>query len=454
MEVASPLAKREMLVAAPSQLSVCAEPFRAKISGARSDTMIRLFDYLLARSEQGQAPKEIEIFHAIFARADGEFNNHDSAVRTYIHRLRQKLDDFYSGCDGHRLIIPKGEYRFVLIDNDKAKADAEGDAPTLPAPTPSASFFNRYLKLGLAVFLGLIGFVALISFLSGSPQMSARIENSILWRPIAVGHRPLIVAIGDYYLIGKSVDGRRVTHLLRDFSINSRDDLDQYLMNHPEDGGRYMDVGLSYFPTSVGPGLESLVPVVKTLTARRNRTSSTRALSTVDADALGRADIVYVGLLSGLGKLRNPVFGASGYTIGTSYEEIIDRKTRKAYFASRNMFDDGNAPQVDYGYIASIPGPAANRILVISGTRDVAATAMTRLAADPDQMRVLEERVKNAPNFEALYEVRSIGNTVAQVNLADGRLITKKDIWTDDGDEQMFPDSNPPTAPLEAAPET
>ena len=42
---------------------------REEIGSSRTDTMFRLFDYLLEHSTAGYAPKELEIYHAIFAKA-------------------------------------------------------------------------------------------------------------------------------------------------------------------------------------------------------------------------------------------------------------------------------------------------------------------------------------------------------------------------------------------------
>ena len=57
--------------------------------------------------------------------------------------------------------------------------------------------------------------------------------GTFLWQPFAKDTRSVLIVTGDYYLIGSAPDRKEVTHLVRDFAINSRDDLELYLMNHP-----------------------------------------------------------------------------------------------------------------------------------------------------------------------------------------------------------------------------
>lgn len=430
-----------------SEIERQASLIRAEIGAGRSETMLRLFDYLLACSAEDYAPKEIEVYHAVFAQAGRDTGAYDSAVRTYIHRLRRKMDMFYADRPGPRLAIPRGEYRIILIEaseQDTAEQkvpDARGIAGVRNWPRPV------WISLALLSLLGLalISWIAIGGFRGTRPTAA----ETALWQPFGKDARPTVIAIGDYYLIGKSVDGREVTHLLRDFSINSHDDLERHLMQYPADMGRYVDVNLSYFPTSAGAALDSVMPIVKSFDVRKSRPSSTIALSRVGPDALKQSNIVYIGLLSGLGILRGPLFEASGFAFETTYEELLDTKSRKTYRASRGIFDDEHSPQIDFAYLASMPGPADNRILVVAGTRDPAAAAMARLVADPAQIAALVKRSGGEPNFEALYQVRSMGGTIMGSNLITVRPLKVQRIWNGIMTDQTFPDSTPKVGGLE-----
>ena len=422
---------------------------REEIGSGRSDTMLRLFDYLLECSSAGHAPKEIEIFHAIFAGPCHDATSQDSAVRVYIHRLRKKLSDFYAGRPGARLMIPRGEYRIILVDAAENE-ESQIEELEIVGPPDKAHMF-RLLMLIVAGFVLLnITIWTLFASDDGKRPMPEG-ADTFLWRPFAQDALPTLIVTGDYYLIGKAPDGKEVTHLVRDFAINSRDDLELYLMNHPEDFGRYVDVNLSYLPTSTAAALDAILPITKFMDANKSHPSTLATISGLNPDALRKSNIVYIGFLSGLGMLREPLFQASGFSIGSSYDEMIDRASGRHYLASRGMFDGDTTPQSDFGYIASLPGPVGNRVLVIAGTRDAAVTQMAELISDPAQVEALFRRVPKGGYFEALYQVRSMGNTNLNSSLLIARPLKADGIWNGGAPHQQFPDSDPEDARLEKA---
>src|SRR5215831_11513153 len=90
-----------------------------KASGVlgRSPLMQRLFDFLLECSLANKAPKEIEVAMDAFGKGVDFDVSQDAMVRVYVHKLRRKLEEFYSGAgatEPAHLAIPKGEYRFVI----------------------------------------------------------------------------------------------------------------------------------------------------------------------------------------------------------------------------------------------------------------------------------------------------------------------------------------------------
>ena len=54
----------------------------------------RLFDYLLTRSLEGEAPKETEIALQVFGKSAGFDVSQDAVVRVYVHKLRRRLEEF------------------------------------------------------------------------------------------------------------------------------------------------------------------------------------------------------------------------------------------------------------------------------------------------------------------------------------------------------------------------
>lgn len=409
-----------------ARLAAAAARVRESGGLGRSEPLVRLFDFLLARSIEGRVPKEIEIAQEVFDKTTDFDMMLDASVRVYIHRLRRKLSEHYTRTpdDQDRISIPLGEYRMVL-ETTGVDAEAPASSQTLDRPPASPRRFGRVWMIVLA--FGLINAVAWFLF-AGRPPTDAGAVSSALWTPIVESRRPTLIVLGDYYIFGEAADGIVVSRLVRDFSINSREELDQHLMLHPDKMGRYLDVNLHYLPTSSGRALRSLLPVVSAAAAGGGIRPGIETMSDVKPEFFKEANIVYVGFLSGLGALQDPLLRASGFKIGENFDELVDKASGRRFKSDWSVVADGKVPQRDYGYIASLRGPAGNRILIIAGTRDPAVVQMAEVAADQKQLEALGIK-DNGGAFEALFEVRTLGNLNLGSSLVLVRPMRAESIW-------------------------
>ncbi len=431
-----------------------AERLRASGSLGRSDLMNRLFDFLLEQSLAGRSPKEFEVAQEVFGK-DTEFDMaQDASVRVYIHRLRKKLDEIAVDESGERLTIPRGEYRLAIgapgaaeIEAAPAEGSADRTIDTPPIePAPRGRLSTRMIAaLVLALVVG-IAIGASAWFLRGRSATDP-LAATTFWKPFASAPRLSVVVVGDYYIFGEAPEGGEVTRLVREFSINSREDLDQYMMEYPAVMGHYVDLDLHYLPTSTGYALSDLLPVADAFTmAAGGGHARILTMSRLTPEFLKRGNIVYVGFLSSLGLLRDPVFKASGFAIGASYDELIDKATGKHYVSNSDAQTDSHAPRRDYAYLASFPGPSGNRILIVAGTRDPAVMQAAEVASDKTQLDQIAARSGNAPAFEALYEVSTLGTLNVGSNLLIARPLKVDGLWVSgDGNQSAFPDQLPST---------
>ena len=398
------------------------ETRRVQASGVLGEAkMRRLFDYLAARSLAGESPKEITLAIEVFGKGPEFEVSQDALVRVYVHKLRRALEEFYAARDGEGvtpLHIPRGEYRLTLKT-----------ATTKPSPKQGRRWFSRSAGLTALAALG-GGALALIIVFGVQrwrtpPTELDRARANPLWSTLINDDRPLMVVVGDYYLIGETDQSMEVKRLIREYSVNSKNDLDNYVQQHPEVADRYMDVGLRYLPTSTAFALRNVMPVLST--GRRHVSLS--VMSDVTPAALKSADIVYIGYLSGLGILERLVFSGSRFTIGASYDELVDTRTKHLYIsqtASQNI----GAPQStgkesayrDYGFFSSLRGPGGNLIVVISGTRDEGVRQTAETFTNPEKLEELGTQADAALPFEALLEVSALDG----VNLSGKVLLESK----------------------------
>ena len=414
------------------QIDLHAERIRSSDVLGRSDQLRRLFDYLVDCSRTGKVPKESVIAVEVFGRGTDFDVSQDAAVRVYIHKLRRKFEEFYTeqgNSGGARLTIPKGEYRLVVelpADVVEPVVAAPVEQPTAPRnPWKQATF-------GAAAALVLLAAAGLFFLQRTGNREFKGVRDSPIWARLLNDSRPITVVLGDYYIFAEADELAQPKRLVRDFSINSRSDLDQYLMEHPELTDRYMDAQLAYLPTSSASVMADIMPLL----ASTHRPVRVTMMSDLSPDALKSTDVVYVGYLSGLGMLFDATFSGSRFSIGGSYDELVDARTRTQYISQAGdryaRPTDDSAPGSssayrEYSLITGFEGPSGNQVLVIAGMRDIGLMQAGEALTGANSLRQLSERLKTGAPFEALYEVTGINST----NMASKLLVTSPRTATD-----------------------
>jgi hypothetical protein len=393
-----------------------AERFRTSLMESRSATFIQLFDYLLDRSADKRAPKEIEIALAVFGKASTFDPSRDSMVRVHVHRLRQRLECFYEGSSGPRLLIPNGEYRVVLFD---PPSEAGQDISSSPARARVSA--KRIGTVILAINALLWGALMLTGHQRREPNVLAATS---FWGSLSAGAQPAQIVVGDSYFFAETKNEKDVERLIMQPDIRSRKDLDAYLVGHPKDFYKLYDLDIHYASGATLKAVWSLMPVIHALEHSVEMPDLIPA-SLLSDEVLKARDLIYIGRLDGLGALRGPLFHASGFEQDVSSDEIVDRASGKHYVAGSKPSDETSSNNrtydYDYGYVASLPGPLGKRVLVIAGMNDAAVSRMAELVADRRQLDLLAQHTGGSTAFEALYEVRTLGN----LNLSTSLLVAR-----------------------------
>jgi hypothetical protein len=381
---------------------------RVKASGGlgRSRMLHRLFDYLLVRTLRGESPKEVEVASDVFGKSEADLLV-DASVRVYVHRLRKKLDDYYVGLgktEDERLLLPKGDYRFRLV----APEEAEEVEEELALATASAVRWApvHWLLALFALALGIALTLAAAHLVRDDDGLEA-VRETAVWAPFVGSTRPLTVVPGDYYIMGeREKAGTEPARLVREYNVNSREDLDALLMDRPDLRDKLVDLNLYYLPVSTAYALRSVMPIVTPGLAGRHVVPVVPSSKLTPAD-LKSGDIVYVGLMSGLGLLQQPVFASSRFDYGGSFDELIDTKSGQVYVADPP--ENGETARRNYAYVAMLPGPSGNRTLIIAGTRDPALLQAADIMNTPAILKKLEAAGKDG-YFEALFAVDGVGD--------------------------------------------
>lgn len=397
----------------PSAFAAEAARFRKVLAAGRSAVFLQLFDFLVERSNDQRSPKEVEIALALFGNDGTHDKGPDAGVRVYVHRLRKRLDEFYSRNPGPRLQIPIGEYRIVLAPGPPAR-----DTMASPAwPARQHGPVIKYRLAGLALVLISVGLAWWLLSSPGQPDRKAgELRETALWRSIG-GNTPALLVIGDSYMLAETENQKDIARLILEPGIRSREELGGYLKTHPDAFYKLYDLDLHYTPIGTAVAAWDVLPAVAALSSAGPRLMSSSRLK---LEVLKSGDVVYVGRVSSLGMLAAPLFEASGFRMGRAYNELVDQTSGKRYAAEVRPGKD-RKPRVDYGFVAALPGPSGKHILIIAGIGDAAVQSMAALATDPVQLRELARRTGPGPSFEALFEVRAIGDVALDRTLLMAR---------------------------------
>ncbi|MAK59544.1 MAG: hypothetical protein CMK09_01050 [Ponticaulis sp.] len=376
------------------------EALRLKSEGvpAESGRLLDLFDYLVERTLAGAPPKEAEIAAVVFEReivADGD----DSSVRVYIHRLRKRLEDYYlrnPELAQTQLKLPRGDYQFVLSDGAMNRENTQTQTvETTPKYKWQPALWAKILA-GLAV-LNLAGWLV---FMLLNQTFGAAQKIPDVWTELIESDRELAVVLGDYYIFGEFEDGLFLQRLIRDFEINSADDLRARLQAEPDLIDRYNDISLEYLPVSSAFAMDDLSPLIS---LKRKRIVQA---SQLDPETMKCCDILYIGLTSGLGSLEQQILRDGRFRLGDTYDEIVDTETDELYVSEAFLSAPGETVYRDYAIFSVYEGPAGTTIWSIAGTRDTGLIGLSEWLMSPEKAGALElSGNEMTPGYSALFEI-------------------------------------------------
>ncbi len=412
--------------------ALMAEVERVRSHGVlgQNSRLSQLFDFLLERSLQDAPPKEAEIVASVFAQP-GRSTPDDSVARVYVHRLRKRLESYYMS-DGKdnafHLNIPKGEYR--LLATPRAQVDS-------PKDHSSASPGWLDWRIAAAAVLGILllgNVLAWSKLASEGDSRSADLQKLPAWNILMDSERPLVVAVGDYYMFGEYEDRLFLKRLIRDFSINSKEDLAREYLTSPNQYDRFADVALEYLPTSTAYALTDLAPLFA------ERSPRVILASELTPNDMKTNDILYVGLISGLGPLKEPVFTRSRFMVGESYDEILDQTTGASYISEAFRAAPSDSMYRDYALFHTFTGPTGNQFAILAGARDTALMGLAETLTQSDGIKTLADGTANAASLEVLYEVQGHKHVNLEARIMAWGEINSSEIWSSaPGESPVFP---------------
>jgi hypothetical protein len=395
----------------------------------RSRTYAAILEYLANHAIAGTAPKEISIAMDVLGREPDFDVGKDSIVRVHIYHLRNKLNTYFARQgqqEKYRIEIPKGQYMLAITENSVAETANAAAAPEAGVSVLGTPLQRRNYTPVLAVFaIVMLAANLWVRLADDSPEAHG-FDDSALWRPLLDDDAPILVLVGDYYIMGEQDPTGNVLRMVREFDINSATDL--AVEQATGGASRYMNLDMGYAPTSAPKALAEVMKVLDT----HGKRVTVRLMSEFTTNDLVGNHVVYLGLLSGLRSLTDLMFAASGLGVGMTFDELVNIDDGTLYDSS-SALSVGEASYRDYGMLSTFPAPGGTQFVLLAGMRDEGLVNLAEEVTTPVKLATLEAAAaltqQEAPAFEALYEVLGFDNTNFDAKLVYNNKLDTDVLW-------------------------
>jgi hypothetical protein len=402
------------------------------------DAVRHILQFIVEKSIAGKIDeiKEYTIATEVLGRPQGFNPRNDNIIRVQVHRLRKKLEEYYSQegrDDPVRIFVPLGHYypEYVKLPvsshlTGERSANATGAAATKVKPSGPSSLNWQRVALGLLLLnLGLSGLLLFrpssnATLKTDQSQLSRPLTS--LWHPfLTTGQPPLIVYSNALFLMSEQGDlYRYYTDTSHSLAMGAQ----VPSLAGLERRGPVPDrVGqLYYFDSYTGIGEVVATGRIAQLLSRAGQEFLVKRSRIASYEDVRNRNVVFLGASledSMLGKLpvdSDLVFEEpkGGEFVGRLL--IRDRHPEEGAPSMYEFKRDERtkALQSEYALISLLPSVSPNHyILVLAGLSTLGTQAAAEFAASEESMLTLEKlRPASLDNdvrssyFQALLEVQ------------------------------------------------
>lgn len=346
---------------------------------SRSKINVRLLKFLVKATLEEEDIKETTIGVAFFG-AKYDPTKSDNKVRVYVYHLRKKLEEYYQTTASSNEItfhIAKGQYQVQFEKEKKEK-------------TKNKPFNKWFYKAGLVFVLVSLGLLFYV-----------KKDTNDFWKTIMQNNFPTTVVFGDYFTI-EGVVKTGGFGVIRDYEINSEEELNDFLEKNPEKLGKMRPSQHHYF-NWMAPYCSKLITAYW---SKHNYPFEITQTSEWSILQLGRENVVYFGQSKAMGMLKDVlVENFPQYTFKNEVLERVDPKTNK-----RSVYKDVNIYDkkiTDYTIVAKISMPAGNEMRLFLSDQDCGAISALEYFTNTNNVSTFykEHGLNKNEDFIALFKV-------------------------------------------------
>jgi hypothetical protein len=357
-----------------------------------------LLSYLVKESIAGRKPKETTIAIDVLGK-DKDFDPKDDAiVRVYINNLRTKLEHYYhmnpSGIQ-YRLTIPKGRYE---IDFEPIEVPAEIVEP-------------KKKKWHLVVIGVLSLIIIALLFLMFSKSTGTESTSKIISSVIGHEKKPIMIVVGDFFVMNEEKLEGGEHNNVRDFSINSLDDFMEKSKVDKNFQGKYSPALYTYLRPSTYWGLWQILSVLK----GKDVPVSLKLASQFTEDEFKSNNVIFMGQIKSLFVLRKflSLYGIK-CDLNKNTLSIVSNDGKSEQLYSPADIHGGKFEK-DFSFIVKGKGPGGTDFLLLMGCAEIGLLGAVKGVSDIATTNSILDKFSGGEvpeNFMAVFESEGLNQTV------------------------------------------
>jgi hypothetical protein len=365
--------------------------------------------------------KEYTIATEVLGRTSDFDPKADNIVRVQMHRLREKLDEYYLAegqRDLIRIVMPRGQYITEYVWNPQNGQPTTEDAPQPVAVSPERKTRVDW-RWAVGIALVMCNLILVVNHLRPSTRLASPFRS--LWEPFLLpSSPPLIVYANPAFLVSKGGDLYRYDPpTILGMPMGSRVPT---LENRGGPPARSDETGpFYYFDAFAGSGEVAAVARIAPFITAHGESFLIKRSRLVSYDDIKDHNVIFLGsgkeddLLKKLPIAQELVFEPpppDQYPMGSSIRDMNPPPSHPATYRLE-LDPSTGAIQVEYGLISLLPGVSAGHdVLVLAGITTLGTQAAGDFVTSERSMELLEQmraaatpKKLRSPFFQALLEV-------------------------------------------------
>jgi hypothetical protein len=380
-----------------------------KDSPVNRNLLLYLFHHNLSKT----SPKETSIAIDVFGKNSDFNSNKDSTVRSHVHMLRNKLNQYYRTAGRNekiQLVIPKGHYKVEFIGR---KTRPDGFLRL------AAASLKRWETAAIVLLTLTSAFLLILQIRSSRNASFFRSSVGVgpqdeIWGPFFKNRYPVSIVMGDDFLLDEYNPEFKRYRQIRDWKIDSENELMDFLKFFPKTNLWKSEI--TAIPFGGIDNLMDILPIIYTF----HGDVSVHLSSTFSLESIRNRNIIFIGEFKNL-RILNKIL----YNTPVRYRYNPDERvgilgnhgdTLKTFLRIQAPYDQKDKYNVDYSLLIKMPGFRKENILFIVGFGYPGRLERTKSLGDPKRRAELVRQIRKASGrvpeyFIALFEVKSIERT-------------------------------------------